>query len=143
MALYTRRTAGAQRTHRNRPPGFPYIVAAACLKRNQRAAAVDQQGIRLWKISSSVNRRNGRRTLNPGTPRNQHLLGYRSRGQGMPADQIERHLVSTLPQLINHCLFGCVLRLKHPDAVVLHWENAPHAEHLGVQETVLDAVIQP
>jgi hypothetical protein len=44
MALYARLTAGAQRTHCNRPTGSLNVVAIAFLKPNQRPAAVGQQG---------------------------------------------------------------------------------------------------
>src|SRR6185436_16086593 len=66
MASDTGLVTRAKRTHRDRPPVLPDVIALAFLKREQRAAAVVEQSIRLRKLSRA-NRRDEGRPLNRGT----------------------------------------------------------------------------
>jgi len=88
-----------------------------------------------------VNGRDEGRALNPGTPQIQ-ALERRLSGQRVPANKVERYLVSSVPQLLDYCPLGRILRLERADAVELLGENTPHSERFCVQETELDAVIQ-
>src|SRR5258708_17837019 len=69
-------------------------------------------------------------------------LERRLGGQYIPANQVERYLVSFVAQVLDHSPLVGIFRLERADTVELHRQNSAHSESFCVQKTELDAVIQ-